>query len=177
MIVSLVSNTSDYGFMMVNKIPMTPEGHATLAAELKRLKNIERPAVIKAIAAAREHGDLSENAEYHAARERQGFIEGRVMELEDKLARAEVIDVSMQKGSKVMFGAQVKLVDEETDEEIAYQIVGPEEAEIQKGLLSINAPLAQALIGKEAGDSVEVTTPRGTRYFEILDVKFGPVAS
>lgn len=160
---------------MVTKIPMTPEGHTRLGAELKRLKNVERPAVIKAIAEAREHGDLSENAEYHAARERQGFIEGRVMELEDKLARAEVIDVSAQSGSKVVFGAKVKLVDEETDEKILYQIVGPEEAEIQQGLLSIASPLAQALLGKEAGDSVEVTTPRGVRYFEILSVGFGEV--
>ncbi|MCB1885935.1 MAG: transcription elongation factor GreA [Geminicoccaceae bacterium] len=158
---------------MVNKIPMTPEGHTRLTAELKRLKNEERPAVIKAIAAAREHGDLSENAEYHAARERQGFIEGRVMELEDKLARAEVIDVATMSGSKVIFGAKVRLVDEETDEKIRYQIVGPEEAEIQQGLLSINSPLAQALLGKEAGDSVEVSTPRGVRYFEVLDVAFG----
>ncbi len=158
---------------MSNRIPMTPEGHARLSAELKRLKTVERPAVIKAIAAAREHGDLSENAEYHAARERQGFIEGRVMELEDKLARAEVIDISRLSGSKIMFGAKVRLVDEETDEEVTYQIVGPEEAEIAQGLLSINSPLAQALLGKEAGDSVEVTTPRGTRYFEILEVKYG----
>jgi transcription elongation factor GreA len=152
---------------------MTPEGHARLSAELKRLKTVERPAVIKAIAAAREHGDLSENAEYHAARERQGFIEGRVMELEDKLGRAEIIDISKLSGSKIMFGAKVRLVDEETDEEVTYQIVGPEEAEIAQGLLSINSPLAQALLGKEAGDSVEVTTPRGTRYFEILEVKYG----
>jgi len=160
---------------MVTKIPMTPEGHTRLSAELKRLKNVERPAVIKAIAEAREHGDLSENAEYHAARERQGFIEGRVMELEDKLGRAEVIDVAAQSGSKVVFGARVKLVDEETDEEILYQIVGPEESDIQKGLLSIASPLAQALLGKEAGDSVEVTTPRGVRYFEVLSVNFGEV--
>lgn len=160
---------------MVTKIPMTPEGHTRLSAELKRLKNVERPAVIKAIADAREHGDLSENAEYHAARERQGFIEGRVMELEDKLGRAEVIDVAAQSGSKVVFGARVKLVDEETDEEILYQIVGPEESDIQKGLLSIASPLAQALLGKEAGDSVEVTTPRGVRYFEVLSVNFGEV--
>jgi len=160
---------------MVTKIPMTPEGHTRLSAELKRLKNVERPAVIKAIADAREHGDLSENAEYHAARERQGFIEGRVMELEDKLGRAEVIDVAAQSGSKVVFGAKVKLVDEETDEEILYQIVGPEESDIQKGLLSIASPLAQALLGKEAGDSVEVTTPRGVRYFEVLSVNFGEV--
>jgi transcription elongation factor GreA len=158
---------------MSNRIPMTPEGHSRLSAELKRLKTIERPAVIKAIAAAREHGDLSENAEYHAARERQGFIEGRVAELEDKLGRAEIIDISRLSGSKIMFGAKVRLVDEETDEEVTYQIVGPEEAEIAQGLLSINSPLAQALLGKEAGDSVEVTTPRGTRYFEILEVKYG----
>jgi len=152
---------------------MTPDGHSRLSAELKRLKTIERPAVIKAIAEARAHGDLSENAEYHAARERQGFIEGRVMEIEDKLSRAEVIDIAGLTGSKVMFGARVKLVDEETDEEAAYQIVGPEEAEIANGLLSIQSPLAQAMLGKQAGDSVEVLTPRGVRYFEILDVAFG----
>lgn len=152
---------------------MTPEGYARLSAELKRLKTVERPAVIRAIAAAREHGDLSENAEYHAARERQGFIEGRVMELEDKLNRAEVIDLSKLSGSKIMFGAKVRLVDEETEEEVSYQIVGPDEAEISLGLLSINSPLAQALLGKEAGESVEVTTPRGIRYFTILEVKYG----
>ena len=157
---------------MTNKIPMTPEGHARLTAELKRLKSVERPAVIKAIAAAREHGDLSENAEYHAARERQGFIEGRVMELEDKLSRAEVIDINRLSGSKVTFGALVKLVDEETEEEASYRIVGPEEADIQSGLLSIQSPLAQAILGKEAGDSVEVSTPRGLRYFEILTVGY-----
>jgi transcription elongation factor GreA len=157
---------------MSNRIPMTPEGHARLSAELKRLKTTERPAVIKAIAAAREHGDLSENAEYHAARERQGFIEGRVIELEDKLSRAEVIGLGTLSGSKIMFGAKVKLVDEETNEETSYQVVGPEEADIQAGLLSIQSPLAQALIGKEAGDHVEVSTPRGTRYFEILEVSY-----
>lgn len=139
---------------MSNKIPMTPEGHARLSAELKRLKTVERPAVIKAIAEARAHGDLSENAEYHAARERQGFIEGRVIELEDKLGRAEVIDISQLSGSKVLFGARVRLVDEETDEEVSYQIVGPEEAEIAKGLLSIASPVAQAMLGKEAGDKI-----------------------
>ena len=157
---------------MTNKIPMTPEGHARLTAELKRLKSVERPAVIKAIAAAREHGDLSENAEYHAARERQGFIEGRVLELEDKLSRAEVIDINGLSGTKVMFGARVKLVDEETEEETTYQIVGPDEADIQSGLLSIQSPLAQAILGKEAGDSVEVSTPRGLRYFEIIEVGY-----
>jgi transcription elongation factor GreA len=157
---------------MTNKIPMTPEGYARLAAELKRLKSVERPAVIRAIAAAREHGDLSENAEYHAARERQGFIEGRLMELEDKLSRAEVIDINRMSGTKVMFGARVKLVDEETEEETSYQVVGPEEADIQSGLLSIQSPLAQAILGKEAGDSVEVSTPRGLRYFEIIEVGY-----
>lgn len=157
---------------MVTKVPMTPEGHARLSAELKRLKNVERPAVIKAIAEAREHGDLSENAEYQAARERQSFIEGRMLELQDKLARAEIIDISQQSGTTVKFGARVKLVDEETDEEMVYQVVGSEEAEIQRGLLSISAPLGRALIGREAGDSVEVPTPRGTRYFEILEVAF-----
>lgn len=151
---------------------MTSGGHERLEAELKRLKIDERPAVIKAIAEAREHGDLSENAEYHAARERQSFIEGRLLELQDKLARAEIIDISQQSGTTVKFGARVKLVDEETEEKVIYQIVGSEEAEIQNGLLSISAPLGRALIGREAGETVEVTTPRGTRYFEILEVKF-----
>jgi len=157
---------------MSNRIPMTLGGHERLEAELKRLKIDERPAVIKAIAEAREHGDLSENAEYHAARERQSFIEGRLLELQDKLARAEIIDISQQSGTTVKFGARVKLVDEETEEKVIYQIVGSEEAEIQNGLLSISAPLGRALIGREAGETVEVTTPRGTRYFEILEVKF-----
>jgi transcription elongation factor GreA len=160
---------------MTNRIPMTSGGYVRLEEELKRLRNDERPAVIKALAEAREHGDLSENAEYHAARERQSFIEGRMLEIEDKLARAAIIDISQQGGSTIQFGAQVKLVDEETDEEVVYQIVGPEEAEIQQGLLSIASPLAKALLGKEAGDSVEVTTPRGVRYFEVLSVDFGEV--
>jgi transcription elongation factor GreA len=151
---------------------MTSGGYERLEEELKRLKYDERPAVIKAIAEAREHGDLSENAEYHAARERQSFIEGRVLELEDKIARAEIIDISQQGGKTVKFGARVKLVDEETDEEVSYQVVGPEEAEIQRGLLSVTAPLGRALIGREAGDTVEVTTPRGTRYFELLEVAY-----
>ena len=151
---------------------MTLGGYARLEEELKRLKSDERPAVIKALAEAREHGDLSENAEYHAARERQSFIEGRMLELEDKLARAEIIDISQQSGTTVKFGARVKLVDEETDEEVVYQIVGPEEAEIQRGLLSISAPLGRALIGREAGDSIEVSTPRGTRYFEVVEVDY-----
>ncbi len=158
---------------MSNRIPMTPEGYARLQEELKRLKTVERPAIIRAIAGARAHGDLSENAEYHAARERQSFIEGRVMELEDKLARAEVIDVRKFAGERrIMFGATVRLVDEETEEEVTYRIVGPEEADVACGLLSIHSPLARALIGKEAGDRVEVETPRGTRYFEILEVRY-----
>ena len=158
---------------MKNKIPMTPEGHAQLAEELKRLKHQERPAVIKALAEAREHGDLSENAEYHAARERQSFIEGRVMELEDKLARADIIDISGQGGSsRIMFGAKVKLVDEETDEEVSYQLVGADESDIAQGRLSVSSPVAQALIGKEAGDSIEVHAPGGVRHFEILEVSY-----
>ncbi len=157
---------------MSTKTPMTPDGHARLTAELKRLKSEERPAVIRAIAEAREHGDLSENAEYHAARERQSFIEGRILELEAKLARADVIDIAKQNGSRIMFGALVQLVDEETDEETSYRLVGPDEAAIEEGLLSIQSPVAQALIGKEAGDSVEVSTPGGVRYFEILKVGF-----
>jgi transcription elongation factor GreA len=157
---------------------MTSGGYVRLEEELKRLKQEERPAVIKALAEAREHGDLSENAEYHAARERQSFIEGRMLEIEDKLARAAIIDISLQGGSTIQFGARVKLVDEETDEKVVYQIVGPEEAEVQRGLLSISAPLGQALIGREAGDSIEVNTPRGTRYFEILEVAYpGEIAA
>ena len=156
----------------MEKVPMTKQGHAALNAELKVLKEETRPGVIRAIAEAREHGDLSENAEYHAARERQSFIEGRMLELEDKLARAEIIDISQQGGSSIAFGAKVRLIDEETDEEVVYQIVGPDEAEIQRGLLSISAPLGRALIGREAGDSIEVSTPRGTRYFEVVEVAY-----
>lgn len=151
---------------------MTVVGFNRLQDELKRLKSIDRPAVIRAIAEAREHGDISENAEYHAARERQSFIEGRVMELEDKIARAEVIDVTKLSGKVVKFGATVTLADEETDEKTAYQIVGEDEANISEGRLSITSPLARALIGKSIGDSVEVTTPRGARAYEVVKVKF-----
>ncbi len=158
---------------MSNKIPMTADGYTRLQEELKRLKTIDRPAIIRAIAEARDHGDLSENAEYHAARERQSFIEGRVMELEDKIARAEVIDVSKLSGSKVIkFGATVKLADEETDEEQVFQIVGEDEADISQGLLSVTSPLARALIGKGTGESVEVTTPRGAKSYEVVTVDF-----
>jgi len=138
----------------MEKIPMTAPGYIRLQEELKQLKSVERPAVIKAIAEAREHGDLSENAEYHAARERQSFIEGRVLELEDRISRAEVIDVSKLSGDAVKFGATVTVADEDTDEESVFQIVGQDESNIKAGLLSITSPLARALIGKSVGDNV-----------------------
>ena len=150
---------------------MTRAGHTALDAELKQLKSVERPAVIRAISQAREHGDLSENAEYHAAREKQSFIEGRVKELESLLSYAEVIDPSKFSGT-IKFGATVTLVDEETDEERTYQIVGEAEADIEKGLLNIRSPLARALIGKDNGDSVEVKTPGGQRNYEVVEIKF-----
>lgn len=156
----------------MTKIPMTAEGFSRLEEELKHLKSIERPAVIRAIAEAREHGDLSENAEYHAARERQSFIEGRLAELEDKIARAEVIDPKKLSGKQVMFGATVTLVDEDTDEKAKYQIVGPDESDINAGRISISSPLARALIGKSVGDSAEVSTPGGTKSYEIVKVAF-----
>ena len=156
----------------MDKLPMTSRGLNRLQEELKTLKSVERPQVIRALEEARAHGDLSENAEYHAAKERQAFIEGRVAELEDKIARAEVIDVSKLSGSIVRFGATVTLVDEDTDEKATYQIVGADEGDIAKGLLSITAPLARALIGKQAGESVEVTTPAGSKSYEILGVRY-----
>lgn len=156
----------------MDKLPMTTEGHQALQEELRNLKSVERPNIVKAIAAAREHGDLSENAEYHAARERQSFIEGRIGELEDAIKRAEVIDTSKLKGKTVRFGATVKVADEETDEEITYQLVGELEADIQQRKISIGSPLGRALIGREVGDSVEVTTPNGVRYFEVINVRF-----
>jgi transcription elongation factor GreA len=154
------------------KVPMTAEGFARLEEELKQLKSVERPAVIRAIAEAREHGDLSENAEYHAARERQSFIEGRVMELEDKISRAEIIDVAKLTGDQVKFGATVTLIDEDTDEEAVYQIVGEDEADISAKRLAVTAPLARALINKAVGESVEVTTPGGSKSYEIAKVQF-----
>jgi len=156
----------------MEKVPMTPTGYAGLEEELKKLKSVDRPDVIKAIAEAREHGDLSENAEYHAARERQSFIEGRAIELEGLISRADVIDPKTLSGDTIKFGAAVKLVDEDTDEEKTYQIVGEVEANIESGLLNINSPLARALIGKEVGDSVEVSTPSGGRCYEVLEIKF-----
>jgi transcription elongation factor GreA len=157
---------------MIDKVPMTAGGFQRLQDELKHLKAVERPAIIRAIAEAREHGDLSENAEYHAARERQSFIEGRVGELEDRISRAEVIDPKTLTGNNVKFGATVTLVDEDTDEKTSYQLVGEFEADISNGLLSITSPLARALIGKTKGDSVEVVTPGGSKAYEILKVAF-----
>ncbi len=156
----------------MNKIPMTADGYNRLREELRRLKTVDRPAIIRAIAEARTHGDLSENAEYHTARDRQSFIEGRVIELEDKIARAEVIDVSKLSGPIVRFGAKVTLADEETDEEQTYQIVGEDEADISRGLLSVTSPLARAMIGKKIGESVEVVTPRGAKSYEIVTVTY-----
>lgn len=151
---------------------MTAAGYNRLQEELKHLKTVERPAVIKAIAEAREHGDLSENAEYHAARERQSFIEGRVSELEDKISRAEVIDPTKLSGKTVKFGATVTLADEDTDEESTYQIVGQDESDVKNRMLSITSPLARALIGKAVGDSVEVSTPGGSKMYEVVAVEF-----
>jgi transcription elongation factor GreA len=155
----------------MEKIPMTRRGFDLLDGELKTLKSVERPAVIRAIAEAREHGDLSENAEYHAAREKQSFIEGRIKELESVIGRAEVIDTSRLSGS-IKFGATVTLVDEDTEEERTYQIVGETEADIENGLLNIRSPLARALIGKDEGDSVEVRTPGGERSYEVIKVAY-----
>ncbi|WP_107845557.1 transcription elongation factor GreA [Litoreibacter ponti] len=155
----------------MDKIPMTPKGFKALDDELKNLKVVERPAIIKAIAEAREHGDLSENAEYHSAKEKQSFIEGRIKELEGMIGLAQVIDPKTLSGA-VKFGATVKLVDEDTEEEKTFQIVGEQEADIQNGLLNISSPLARALIGKDEGDSVEVRTPGGTKDYEILEVTY-----
>ena len=157
----------------MNKIPMTADGYNRLREELKHLKTVDRPAIIRAIAEARDHGDLAENAEYHSARDRQSFIEGRLAEIEDKITRAEVIDVSKLSGSVIKFGAKVTLADEETDEEQTFQIVGEDEADISQGRLSVTSPLARALIGKRTGESVEVATPRGAKSYEVVTVAFG----
>ncbi|MTI08723.1 MULTISPECIES: transcription elongation factor GreA [Curvivirga] len=157
---------------MVDKVPVTLKGYETLQAELKNLKSVERPAVIQAIAEAREHGDLSENAEYHAAREKQSFIEGRILELEDKTSRADVIDPSKMEGETIRFGATVTVVDCDTDEEKEYQIVGELEADINNGKISLASPLAKGLIGKSAGDAFELHTPGGSKEYEIEEVKY-----
>ncbi len=155
----------------MEKIPMTRAGHTALDQELRALKSVERPAVIRAIAEAREHGDLSENAEYHAARERQSFVEGRIKELESVLSLAEVIDPSKLSGT-VKFGATVTVLDEDSDDERTYQIVGEPEADIERGLLNIRSPLARALIGKDVGDTAEVRTPGGEKSYEILSIRY-----
>ncbi|MCR9213786.1 MAG: transcription elongation factor GreA [Proteobacteria bacterium] len=156
----------------MERLPMTAAGFARLENELKELRSTARPAVIQAIATAREHGDLSENAEYHAAKEQQSHIEGRIAELADKLGRAEIIDVASITGHQIKFGATILLADEDTDEETSYQIVGEDESSIEEGRLSITAPLARALIGKEQGDSIEVTTPGGSKAYEVIEVSY-----
>src|SRR5512132_4512639 len=155
------------GDVTMDKIPMTAEGYAALESELKHCQQVERPRIIQQITDARTHGDLSENAEYHAAKEAQSINEGRIAELEDKLARAEVIDVTKLSGSTIKFGATVKLIDEDTEEEKTYQIVGESEADVKSGKVSITSPIARALIGKKTGDSVEVNTPGGGKSYEI----------
>ena len=149
---------------------MTAEGHSAMMEEVKHLKTVERPRIIKAIEEARSHGDLSENAEYHAAKEQQGWTEARVAELEDKLSRAEIIDISKLSGDTVMFGAKVTLIDEETEDKTVYQIVGEFEADVKKGKISVSSPIARAIIGKKKGDSVEVNTPGGGKSYEIAKV-------
>jgi transcription elongation factor GreA len=157
----------------MEKVPMTAAGYASLEAELKRLMLEERPRIIQAISDARTHGDLSENAEYHAAKEAQSLNEGRIAELEDKLTRAEVIDVSKLSGDTVKFGAKVTLVDEDTEQKKVYRIVGDVEADVKEGRISISSPIARALIGKSVGDSVEVAAPGGARSYEILRIAYG----
>ena len=156
----------------MQRAPMTAEGYEALDTELKNLKSVERPAIIQAIAVAREHGDLSENAEYHAAKEKQSFIEGRIIELEDKLSRADVIDTSKIKGSRIVFGATVTIIDVDTEDELQYRIVGEDEADIAAGKVSNTSPMARALIGKEVGDEAEVAAPGGARVYEVADVQF-----
>ena len=156
----------------MEKVPMTRTGFTRLEIELKRLKGVERPAVIKALEEARAHGDLSENAEYHAAKERQAFIESRVAELDSKVSRAQIIDASNISGKTVKFGATVTVVDEDDDSEMKFQIVGEDEADIKEKRLSVNSPLARALIGKQVGDEVEVATPSGGKFYELLKVQY-----
>jgi len=154
----------------MTQIPMTADGHKALDEEMKHLKSVERPEVIAAIAEAREHGDLSENAEYHAAKEKQGWIEGRLVELEDKLARAQVIDVSKLGGDTVKFGATVTVLDEDTEEEATYKVVGEDESDVKAGKISLTSPIARAMINKEVGDVVEVNAPGGLKSYEIMTV-------
>jgi transcription elongation factor GreA len=158
--------------MSMERVPMTVEGFKVLETELQRLKSEERPRIIQAIAEARAHGDLSENAEYHAAKEAQGMNEARVAELEDKIGRAEIVDTSKLSGTTIKFGATVTLVDEDTDEKVKYKIVGDLEANVRDGKISISSPIARALIGKSKGDSAEVTTPKGPRSYEVLKIEW-----
>ncbi len=155
---------------MIERIPMSRRGNGRLRAELERLERVERGAVVKAIETARQHGDLKENAEYHAAKERQGHIEGRILELKDKLSRAEIIDCSQVSCEKAVFGTVVRLLDMDTDEEFAYQLLGPEEADVKKGSISILSPLGRSILGKEIGDEVIAKTPGGTREFEVVGI-------
>lgn len=156
----------------MQKFPVTAEGYKKIIAELNDLKSIDRPAIIKAIAEARDHGDLSENAEYHAAREKQSFIEGRILELEDKIARSEVIDISKLSNDTVKFGATVEIVDTESENKKKYKIVGEYEASIEHGMISIISPIAKALIGKNKGEIIEVSTPTGIKEYEILEIEY-----
>ena len=158
---------------MVEKVPMTQHGFSKLLDELRWRQQEERPRIIEAIAEARSHGDLSENAEYHAAKEAQSHNEGRIAELEDLTARAEVIDLAKMSGNTIKFGATVKIVDEDTDEEKTYQIVGDQEADVKQGRISLSSPIARALISKQVGDSIEVNAPGGSKAYEILDVSWG----
>ncbi|MBB4198325.1 transcription elongation factor GreA [Rhodoblastus sphagnicola] len=156
----------------MEKLPMTAAGFSALEAELKHRQQVERPRIVEAISEARSHGDLSENAEYHAAKESQSLNEGRIAELEDKIARAEIIDVSKLSGNSVKFGATLTLIDEDTEEEKRYQIVGDTEADVKSGRISVSSPISRALIGKKVGDTVEVNTPGGGKSYEILKVEF-----
>lgn len=156
---------------MVQRIPMSKSGNKKLRDELIQLERVERGVVVKAIEVAREHGDLKENAEYHAAKDRQGHIEGRILELKDKLSRAEVIDCSAVNTSRVVFGTVVELLDLDTDEEVSYQLLGPEEADVKKGSISVLSPIGRSMLGKEVGDEVEVVTPGGKREFEVIEIK------
>ena len=158
---------------MVERIPMSNKGHLQLKDELDQLERVERHTVVKAIEIARAHGDLSENAEYHAAKERQGMIEGRIMELKDKLGRAEVIDCANVASERGVFGTVVTLMDMDTDEEVTYQLLGPEEADVKKGSISVMSPLGRSILGKEVGDEVVTRTPGGVREFEVVEIQSG----
>jgi transcription elongation factor GreA len=157
---------------LMEKVPMTTDSHSSLEEELKKLKSDDRPNIIKAIAEAREHGDLSENAEYHAAKEQQSFIEGRILELEYKITRAEIIDTSTIKSNKIIFGATINLIDENTNKELIYKIVGVDETDVEKGLISVSSPVARSLVGKMVGDIAEVNTPGGKTVYEILNIQY-----